>query len=34
MRILVVDDDQAILKLIKRVLRDDSYAVDVAASGE
>jgi DNA-binding response OmpR family regulator len=34
MRILVVDDDQAILKLIKRVLRDDAYAVDVAASGE
>jgi DNA-binding response OmpR family regulator len=34
MRILVVDDDQAILKLLKRVLRDDSYAVDVAASGE
>jgi len=34
MRILVVDDDQAILKLIQRVLRDDSYAVDVAGSGE
>jgi len=34
MRILVVDDDQAILKLIQRVLRDDAYAVDVAASGE
>ena len=34
MRILVVDDDQAILKLLQRVLRDDSYAVDIAASGE
>lgn len=34
MRILVVDDDRAILKLIERVLRDESYAVDVAASGE
>jgi DNA-binding response OmpR family regulator len=34
MRILVVDDDRAILKLMERVLRDDSYAIDVAASGE
>lgn len=34
MRILVVDDDRAILKLIERVLRDESYAVDVAATGE
>jgi two-component system OmpR family response regulator len=34
MRILVVDDDRAILKLIERVLRDEAYAVDVAASGE
>ncbi len=34
MRILVVDDDRAILKVIERVLRDESYAVDVAASGE
>jgi DNA-binding response OmpR family regulator len=34
MRILVVDDDRAILKLMERVLRDESYAVDVAASGE
>lgn len=34
MRILVVDDDQSILKLIQRVLREDDYAVDVAASGE
>ena len=34
MRILVVDDDRAILKLIERVLRDESYAVDVAGSGE
>jgi len=34
MRILVVDDDRAILKLIERVLRDESYAIDVAATGE
>jgi DNA-binding response OmpR family regulator len=34
MRILVVDDDRAILKLMERVLRDESYAIDVAASGE
>jgi DNA-binding response OmpR family regulator len=34
MRILVVDDDQAILRLIQRVLRDDAYAVDVASNGE
>jgi len=34
MRILVVDDDRAILKLIERVLRDESYAVDLAATGE
>lgn len=34
MRILVVDDDKAILKLITRVLRDESYAIDTAESGE
>jgi two-component system OmpR family response regulator len=34
MRILVVDDDRAILRIIERVLRDESYAVDVAATGE
>jgi len=34
MRILIVDDDRAILKLIERVLRDEAYAVDLAASGE
>jgi two-component system OmpR family response regulator len=34
MRILVVDDDRAILKLIARVLQDESYAVDTAATGE
>src|SRR4026208_2556772 len=34
MRILVVDDDRSILKVIARVLRDESYAVDLAASGE
>ena len=34
MRLLVVDDDSAILKLISRVLRDDSYAIDAASTGE
>src|SRR6267142_3306157 len=34
MRILIVDDDRAILKLIERVLRDKAYAVDTASSGE
>jgi DNA-binding response OmpR family regulator len=34
MRVLVVDDDRAILKLIARVLRDESYAIDVASTGE
>jgi DNA-binding response OmpR family regulator len=34
MRILVVDDDRAILKLIQRVLRDEAYAVDIASTGE
>jgi two-component system OmpR family response regulator len=34
MRILVVDDDKAILKLIARVLRDEAYAVDMASTGE
>src|SRR4026207_531692 len=34
MRILVVDNDRAILKLIERVLRDESYAGDGAGSGE
>ena len=34
MRILIVDDDRAILKLIERVLRDEAYAVDLATSGE
>jgi DNA-binding response OmpR family regulator len=34
MRILVVDDDQGILKLITRVLRDEAYAVDTASTGE
>jgi two-component system, OmpR family, response regulator len=34
MRILVVDDDLAILKLIERVLRDEAYAVDLASTGE
>ena len=34
MRILVVDDDPGILKLLERILRDDAYTVDLAASGE
>jgi two-component system, OmpR family, response regulator len=34
MRILVVDDDSAILNLIARVLRDESYAIDLASTGE
>lgn len=34
MRILVVDDDRSILKLIARVLRDEAYAVDTASTGE
>src|SRR6266566_2343728 len=34
MRILVVDDDRAIVKLIARVLRDEAYAVDTASTGE
>lgn len=34
MRILIVDDDRAILRLIQRVLLDDGYAIDLAASGE
>lgn len=34
MRILVVDDDRAILNLLARVLRDEAYAVDTASTGE
>src|SRR5437899_8885455 len=34
MRILIVDDDKSILKLIARVLRDEAYAVDTASTGE
>jgi DNA-binding response OmpR family regulator len=34
MRILVVDDDRAILRLVARVLQDDGYAVDTAGTGE
>ena len=34
MRVLVVDDDRAIVKLISRVLRDEAYAVDTASTGE
>src|SRR6476659_3263943 len=34
MRILIVDDDRAILKLMTRVLGDEAYAIDTAATGE
>jgi len=34
MRILIVDDDHAILNLMKRVLGDESYAIDLASTGE
>lgn len=34
MRILIVDDDRAILNLMQRVLREEGYAIDVAATGE
>src|SRR3954471_21985977 len=34
MRLLVVDDDRSILKLVARVLQDDGYAVDLASTGE
>jgi two-component system OmpR family response regulator len=34
MRVLVVDDDRAILNLIARILRDESYAIDIASTGE
>lgn len=34
MRILVVDDDKAILKLIARVLQSEGYAIDTATTGE
>src|SRR3979409_114698 len=34
MRLLVVDDDSAILKLIARAVRDEAYAIDLASTGE
>lgn len=34
MRILVVDDDKSIANLIRRVLSEDGYAIDIATSGE
>ncbi|MEX2109348.1 MAG: response regulator transcription factor [Gemmatimonadaceae bacterium] len=34
MRILIVDDDLAILNLLQRVLRDEGYAIDTASTGE
>lgn len=34
MRILIVDDDHAILNLMKRVLSDQAYAIDLASTGE
>ncbi|HWL40584.1 MAG TPA: response regulator transcription factor [Gemmatimonadaceae bacterium] len=34
MRILIVDDDRAILRLLQRILVEDGYIIDIAASGE
>ena len=34
MRILIVDDDRGILRLMQRVLVDDGYSIDLAATGE
>jgi len=34
MRILIVDDDSSILKLMQRVLSAEGYAIDLAATGE
>lgn len=34
MRILIVDDDHAILNLMKRVLSGEAYAIDLASTGE
>jgi two-component system, OmpR family, response regulator len=34
MRILAVDDDRSIANLIRRVLSEDGYAIDIATSGE
>jgi DNA-binding response OmpR family regulator len=34
MRILIVDDDPGILRLMQRVLVDDGYSIDLAATGE
>jgi DNA-binding NtrC family response regulator len=33
-RILVVDDDESIRKVLKTILEDEGYVVDTAASGE
>ena len=34
MRVLVVDDDKSVAHLIRRVLSEDGYAIDVAYTGE
>ena len=34
MRILIADDDKAVANLMRRVLAEDGYAIDVAHSGE
>jgi DNA-binding response OmpR family regulator len=34
MRLLIVEDDQSIATLMRRVLSEDGYAIDVALSGE
>ncbi len=33
MRVLVVDDDRSVATLVRRVLEEDGYAVDVASTG-
>ena len=34
MRILVIEDDQTVAELMRRMLADEGYAVDVAHDGE
>ena len=34
MRILVIEDDQTVAELMRRMLADEGYAVDVSHNGE
>ena len=34
MRVLVVEDEPDLLRIVSQVLREDGYAVDVASDGE